>query len=381
MADDSRLELTQIVEALPAGFTVEQFDDGEGIIEAVARGGAPDVVITDWVMPGVSGLDVIQFLRAHPRGADIGILVLTARGSSSDLRTAFFAGADDFVFKPVLPEELHARINRMLQRHDAHQQVEEQFLGRWLEERKQSQEAKQRELEERQRKEEAQERMQLAELFMGILGHDLRTPLSSIVMANAILQRDVTEERRRLATRRIAASVARMTELIGRMLDVTRSRLGGGIPLAPARHDARLVCERVIDELSAANPDRPIELNVDGDTELPVDADRLAQVLSNLVGNALEYGLATEPIAVRMVGEPDKVRIEIVNHGPPIPENVVATIFEPFRRAVDHAVSPTGSMGLGLYIAKQIVEAHGGAIAVRSDAASTAFTVTLPRQP
>jgi PAS domain S-box-containing protein len=215
------------------------------------------------------------------------------------------------------------------------------------------------------------------ETFIGILGHDLRTPLSSIVMASAmLLERGHLDEQDAKTVARIIRSDQRMTEMITQLLDLTRARLGGGLPIERQPTDLREVIRHVAEEFDA-----PIQQEVDGDVTGLWDQGRLSEVLSNLAGNAIEYATRGTPVVVKAHAEGGDVVVEVSNHGDPIPADVLPFIFEPFRRARPHEKSATKNLGLGLYIAHQIVLSHGGTLDGQSADGTTTFVMRLPRRP
>jgi signal transduction histidine kinase len=221
------------------------------------------------------------------------------------------------------------------------------------------------------------------EMFLAVLGHDLRTPLSAIVSAAGFLEDTIEGDDRqlRMATM-IRSSSERMTRLVGDLLDFTLSRLGRGIPLDRAPVDVGDLARATIEEIGAMHPDRELRFESEGDLQGEWDADRIRQVLGNVIGNAVQHGGADNPIVVRAAGDGDAVTLEISNSGPPMPSEARQHIFDPFKRLApdDTAGSDRRSMGLGLYIAQQIMSAHGGSIEVASSASSgTRFTLRLPR--
>ena len=235
----------------------------------------------------------------------------------------------------------------------------------------------------------AQEQLAQALVFrerlMGILGHDLRNPLSAVRTLAALLERreDLPESvRANLAE--IGRAGQRMLEMIGTLLDFTNSRFQGGLPISPVPTDLNAVCRDVVGELLAAAPGRTIELELEGDGRGTWDPARMAQVVSNLIGNAIEHGASGAPVRVAVRGDGEEALIEVRNHGPAIAPELMAVMFEPFRRGAGSLRSATHArgrgLGLGLYIAAQVVSAHGGTIAVESTAEhGTLFTVRLPR--
>jgi signal transduction histidine kinase len=231
-------------------------------------------------------------------------------------------------------------------------------------------------LAERARVAEFQER------FVGILGHDLRNPLSALMMSLTHLERSAPEPQRK-GIARMQASATRMERMVDQLLDLTRSRLAGGIPICPTSADLGVVVDRVVDELRAQCGSRRIEVERGADLEGTWDPDRLEQVASNLVGNAVGHGDPGEPVSVKIRGDGEHVVMTVHNAGSPIPDELRAVLFDPFRRGARVPRSEhTAGLGLGLYISREIVAAHGGTIDVTSDERhGTTFTVTLPRTP
>jgi signal transduction histidine kinase len=216
--------------------------------------------------------------------------------------------------------------------------------------------------------------------FIGILSHDLRTPIGAITTGAALLAlpEDQPERRARIASR-ILNSAHRMERLIADLLDLTRARLGGTIPLARRRTDLQQLCEEAISEIRAANPGARVDLEGSGDTTGDWDADRLAQVVSNLLGNAIQHGQGT-PVTVSVRPDGDAVRLAFHNGGNPIPPQKLPFIFEPLTQGQDTHPNPANSLGLGLFIARAVVCAHGGDIEVRSSAEDgTTVTARLPK--
>jgi signal transduction histidine kinase len=224
------------------------------------------------------------------------------------------------------------------------------------------------------------------EMFLAILGHDLRTPLGAIfTSARFMLDTKELEEPHLTLTTRIANSSTRMVDMVGDLLDFTRSRLGAGIPIARAETSMTKMVHSVVDEISAAKPDREIQVEARGAQKGDWDSARICQALTNLISNALEHGLAGTPVSVEVSGDMDEVAVGIHNRGPGIPASQLGAIFDPMKSresaANPSAYGPSGNLGLGLYIADRIVNAHKGRIDVQSsDALGTTFTVRLPRR-
>ena len=220
------------------------------------------------------------------------------------------------------------------------------------------------------------------EMFVAILGHDLRTPLGAVMMASQFMLEtgDLEEPHRTLVTR-IYKSGQRMNQMVGDLLDFTRSQLGTGVPIARGRMDLAQEAANAIDEVKAAHPETVIQLDASGDTQGEWDSARISQVLSNLLGNAVCHGSPRTPIKVTVRGDGDQVVLQVHNRGPVIPREDLAGIFSPFKRLrAGKAATPTSSLGLGLYIAERIVTAHEGTIEITSsEDGGTAATARLPR--
>jgi signal transduction histidine kinase len=221
---------------------------------------------------------------------------------------------------------------------------------------------------------------QARNLLLGMLGHDMRSPLQTIQMTAAYLAALNAGENVTEAAARLIRSGARMQSLLDDLCDFNRIKLGLGINIAPVDVDLTDVFADAVDQLRAAHPDRQIELDVAGDGRGRWDGVRLQQLLANLVVNALKYGNQATPVRVALTGEQTGVLIEVTNSGPAIDRRTIETIFHPLRRGPQED-NNSGGLGLGLYIAAEIAKAHGGSIEARSDEARTVFAVRLPRRP
>lgn len=210
--------------------------------------------------------------------------------------------------------------------------------------------------------------------FIGILGHDLRSPLSAVQMAAHLLKHGNQADRSAELVARISRSAQRMEAMIESLLLFARARLGGGIPIERRACALGPLCADQVAEAREGYPGRTIRFEMSGELDGEWDPDRLEQVLSNLISNAVAHG--EDPIDVSLHGEGDAVTLRVKNQGPPIPGSVLSNLFEPY-----HGRERTEGLGLGLYIVDGIVRAHGGTITVRSAAGEgTTFMVVLPRQ-
>ncbi len=227
-------------------------------------------------------------------------------------------------------------------------------------------------LDERQRSE-------LREHFIAVLGHDLRNPLGAIGAAASALTRSALPGKSAEMALVIKRSAARMADIIDNVLDFARGRLGGGLTLASAP-DPRLavIMNQVVDELRTASPARQIETDIELTRAVPCDSGRIGQLLSNLLGNALEHGDPATPIRVKARTPEDRFELTVANRGPEIPPHLHAKLFEPFYRAAFTPQRP--GLGLGLYISSEIARAHRGRLQVTSGDGETVFTFDMPAQ-
>jgi PAS domain S-box-containing protein len=237
--------------------------------------------------------------------------------------------------------------------------------------------------ERRAAEREAKRRAEFEQLLIGIVGHDLRNPLSAITMATTtLLRREGLDARQRKGLGRVLSSAERATRMLRDVLDFTQARLGGGIPMQPRLLDLHELTRQVVDEVRLAWPERRLEVESRGDGRGLWDADRLAQVITNLVNNALEYSPGHCPVWVRTHGTRDAVVLSVHNAGPAIPPELRARLFEPMKGRDATGARERRGLGLGLFIVKHIVDAHGGGLRVHSsDSEGTTFRVRLPRWP
>jgi signal transduction histidine kinase len=227
--------------------------------------------------------------------------------------------------------------------------------------------------------EKLRESLRLNETFAAVLGHDLRNPLAAIMASAETIERHTHEDRSRAAATRIRSSGLRMRRMIEQLLDFSRVRLGGEVAVRPAPTSLLELCQKTLQELQSALHDHRIELRSEGDPSGSWDGDRLLQVLSNLIGNAARHGDASRPIQIGIDGRRNEWVVLRIRNGGVIPPEILPHVFEPFRSRRPGRRSGDG-LGLGLYIVRQMVLAHGGRVEARSsEEGGTLFELTLPR--
>jgi signal transduction histidine kinase len=261
------------------------------------------------------------------------------------------AGAVDFLHKPLEPIVLKSKVDVFVELH-----LQRRRLAMQLE--------------------ELRDALRLNEMFAAVLSHDLRNPLNAIAMGVEVLVRQTDAPAVTAVAERIRSSTQRMAKMIEELLNVARIR-AGGVTLTLQAADAVGVCESIREELERTRGSQRITVRARGDTRAELDVERLSQVFSNLLGNALQHSEPESPIEVEIDGEGEKaLQVRVRSRGRIAPERM-KNLFEPFQRGS----STRGGFGLGLYIVKQFVEAHGGRIGARSDDAHTVFEFDLPRAP
>lgn len=310
------------------------------------------LALLDVNMPGMDGFELAELMRGSERSRHVPIMFLTAAvPERGRVFQGYEAGAVDFLVKPIDPHLLASKVEVFAQLHR-----QKLLLARQVQQIQQAQ--------------------AMSDLFVGVLGHDLRNPLNSISTSAQMLELDPSDA---AGTARkagiIQRAAGRMERLIQQVLDFALARVKGGIPVALGEADLSQLVKQAAAELGAGG--ERVTVEVRGNSTGWWDADRMMQVISNLLGNAMEHGDAKAPIHVLLDGTaPDQVRLEVQNGGV-IPEETLGLVFSPFKPRAPHA----RGLGLGLYIVEQIVRSHRGEVSVTSDAeAGTRFVVVLPRR-
>lgn len=350
----------------PLGQEVVEASSGEEALRELLRGDFA-CVLMDVQMPGLDGLETARLIRSRERTKHLPILFITALSREAAYVTRGYAqGAVDYLLKPVDPDILRAKVQVFVDLYRRGEEVKRQAV----------------ELAARRRaEEELQRASELEQQLVGIVGHDIRTPLTAILAtAQVQLSTGALAPAQQKAFERVARGGQRIQEIVDLLLDFTRARLGGGIPITPRAGDLNELCRRLADEQHVGRG-RAIQCDFAHDALPGVwDMERLAQVVANLLDNALKYSPEGSPVRLATWEKGEAVFLEVHNGGAPIPEALLPHLFEPFRRGEGSGTAARESLGLGLYIAHCIVRAHRGALTVRStEAAGTTFRVCLPR--
>jgi signal transduction histidine kinase len=224
------------------------------------------------------------------------------------------------------------------------------------------------------------ETAKLRDQFIAVLGHDLRNPLASIEAGSRLLLKAPLDERTTGIVTLIRSSVSRMSGLIDDVLDFARGRLGGGLPLnRHAAHALDTILNQVVEELRSSHPDRAMDTDIALTEPVECDPDRIAQLFSNLLANALTHGVADSPVRARVRTEDGQFLLSVSNAGEPIPRHAIGRLFQPFFRGGERPTQQ--GLGLGLYIVSEIASAHGGTVDVTSTPTETRFTFQMPCRP
>jgi sigma-B regulation protein RsbU (phosphoserine phosphatase) len=461
IVEDSALAARLACEVLSSEFTCEVFPEAGAVLERLAAGDLPDVLLVDWELPDISGVDLCRAIRSTHDDLMLPILLVTGRREG--VVEGLSAGANDFVPKPYVPEELFARVmtlarTRQLWRHSSVVEtqlattlrsigdavistnadgrvvflnaVAEQLTG-WSHAEAVGQPVGAvfrdapgnptvllrrdgteiaidesaapirdpagvlsgvvlvfRDITDKQLADAERERMlvdarlraDFERQLIGIVSHDLRGPLGTIVLGTElVLASERLDEKNRRPLVRVKRAADQATRMVNDLLDLTKVRLGGGIPVVRSPGDLHAIVWEVIEDLHTTAPDRDVRLSSTGDGKGLWDSDRLSQVVHNLVGNALKYG-PTSIINVGCEGTTDGVTVSVQNRGKPIDRADLDRIFEPMQRATSSLENNARSVGLGLFIVKHIVEAHGGWVSVASsEDTGTTFMFWVPK--
>jgi signal transduction histidine kinase len=367
MVDDVPANLIALEAILePLGQTLVRAQSGEEALRHLLQDDFA-VILMDVQMPGLDGLETVALIKSRERCRHIPVIFITALSREMAYVIKGYAqGAVDYLLKPIDSEILRAKVSVFVELYQRGEMLKNQAM----------------ELSERRRIEaEIAAAVEFQQRLVGIVGHDIRSPLAALLAtAKMLLTMGELTDRQAKAIDRIARSGVRIESIVQVLLDFASARIGGGIQIRRRPMDLHTLVPKAIEELQQAHPGRPIHYLPEGDGHGEWDPDRLMQVLVNLLDNALKYSPEGTPVTVSTRLEPDAVVLEVHNTGEPIPASLMPSLFEPFRRGAQSSQTVKMSLGLGLYIVQEIVRSHGGTADVRSSQElGTVFRVRLPR--
>lgn len=336
------------------GLDILKAQSGPEALELLLAHDDVALALLDVQMPEMNGFELAELIRGSERTRHIPLIFMTAGSREQNWQfRGYESGAVDFLYKPIDPHMLTNKAGVFFELHRRKQALAHELRART-------------------------EALRINEMFMAVLSHDLRTPLQSIVAAATVLKRQPPPDKAALMADRVLGASQRMGHMIEDLLDVTRIRQAGGLALQLGPAHMQTVVQRTLDEAATSHPERGIESILEGDLAGTWDTERLCQVVTNLVGNALHHGSADQPVRICADGNlPETVSITVSNGGT-IPPELMPHLFDAFRGGEREPGRHQG-LGLGLFIAHQIVRAHRGAIEAKSQDNVTTFRVTLPR--
>jgi signal transduction histidine kinase len=365
LVDDSALEREIATRLLSQHYEVEVFEDGPPVLERLASGDHPDVLVLDWHMPQMSGLEVCRFLRQTYDEASLPILVLTGTGSREDVLEGLAAGANDFVTKSFDPAELQARVRTLARAKSLHERV------------------KQTELLTRRAREAADEANRAKDVFLATVSHELRTPLNSILGWSRLLSEGVPDAetlKRGLTTIQRNAQI--QVQLIEDILDTTRV-ISGKLHIELSSLDVGHVCRLAFDAVKPSADARHLTMELavpDQALRMRGDIDRLQQAVGNLLGNAVKFTPSGGSVRLQVAKHEGSIVVSVTDTGKGIAKQFLPHVFDRFRQEDDAATRRHSGLGLGLALVRHIVAAHGGSVSATSEGEGdgATFTITLP---
>ncbi len=372
VVDDVELELQAARRTLEHVYEVDEFRDGSSVLERFASGAElPDVLILDWHMKGVGGLEVLRFLRADPRTVGLPVLVFTSTGDVHDLLEALASGADDYLGKGSPAAELHARVATLIRSKSLRERAEraERDLASLLE-------------LEREARAEAEAANRAKDEFLATVSHELRTPLTAILGWARILKSGPHgPDTLARAIDTIERNAVAQARLIDDLLDVARIVSGKlRIELAPV--DLVDPVEQAIETVRPSAAAKRISLTTDLHPGCVVAGDpaRLQQIAWNLLTNAIKFTPPDGRVHVGIACRPDQVVLTVSDTGRGIPPELLPHVFERFRQADSTAARAHGGLGLGLAIVRRLVQLHEGEVTASSAGLGkgATFEVVLP---
>lgn len=314
------------------------------------------LALLDVNMPEMDGLQLAELMRGTERTRSVPIIFVTAAYDPHRVFQGYDSGGVDFLIKPIDPRIIVSKVGTFIELYEHKRRLAAQTtqLG---------------------------ESLRLHETFVAALNHDLRTPLSTIGLGISLLVSELEQPHQQAVARRVEAATARMSAMLDQLYDLARARLGDGLDLELVPGDLARIVQDVVREAELRRGEATLRFDARGDATGVWDAPRLSRVAANLITNALSHGVTRGAIDIVVDGsQPDAVKLAVSNEGV-IPDELMPSLFEPFRRGKDRRGAH--GLGLGLYIVREITVAHGGEVTVASPAerGTTTFEVRLPRRP
>ncbi len=348
--EENLIALEALLRRLP-GIELVQARSGREALEILL---VQDIALAllDVNMPEMDGFQLAELMRGSQRTKDVPIIFVTAAYDPQRVFQGYDAGAVDFLIKPVDPKIMKHKVSTLIElyRSRALLAVQSRRLA---------------------------EVLRMHETFVAAVNHDLRTPLHTISVGVSLLVGEAPTPEARDVHRRVDAAIDRMGGMLDQLYDLARSRIGEGIAIQAVPGDLGELLGTVVQEVELRGKGVPIELAVDGDARGTWDLTRVSRLAANLISNALQHGEKGSGIRVAVDGRDARTITFTVTNGGVIPEDLLPTIFEPFRGG---STSTHKGLGLGLYIVREIALVHGGTVEVTSSKdAGTCFTVKLPR--
>ncbi|MEO7033405.1 MAG: response regulator [Polyangiaceae bacterium] len=366
LVDDSPLEREMAKRLLSEQYRVEAYSDGPAMLEQLATGKRPDVLVLDWHMPDMSGLEICRFLRQTYDEASLPILVLTTTGGQDDLLEGLSAGANDFVNKAFDPAELRARVGTLARARALHDSL------------------KRTEQATRRAREAAEEANRAKDVFLATVSHELRTPLNSILgWARLLGEATLDQATLQRGIETIQRNAEIQVQLIEDILDTTRM-ISGKLHLEVTSLDFGDVIRAAFNAVKPVADAKHLKLELafgEGAFRIRGDADRLQQAVSNLLTNAVKFTPEGGNISVALESSAGELTLSISDSGKGIPDHFLPHVFDRFRQEDGAATRRYAGLGLGLALVRHIVAAHGGSAAAssRGEGSGATFTITLPK--
>jgi signal transduction histidine kinase len=365
VVDDSPLEVEAARRMLAVHHEVETFDNGPAVLERLAAGAGPDLLVLDWHMPDMSGIDVCRFLRNRFDEVMLPILVLTSTGGQADVVEGLRAGANDFVTKLADPAELVARVRGLVRARLLHDRL------------------RRAELAAHRARLAAEEANRAKDAFMATVSHELRTPLSSILgWAHLLKENALDEATLRRGIESIERNAKIQVQLIEDILDTTRV-VSGKLHLELAPMNFADVVRAAIDSLKPAADAKGVEVSLvvaEGPLVVHGDADRLQQAVWNLLSNAVKFTPRDGKVRIEVRSQANELELRVIDTGKGISPDFLPHVFDRFRQQEGTATRRYSGLGLGLALVRHLVMAHGGEVSAHSDGddRGAIFSIRLP---